>query len=105
MENIISNTIKSKPICTFRFNNNQNQEESFTVRGHVAETIAALVESNAEGVTAFDVPKSWALQLPVYISIFRRIYHLDILTIRQTNTNGLARYILKTPVVIPWRNF
>jgi len=78
--------------------------EIITLNGQYARTLAALIDSRKNGITALEI-SSWALRLSHYIFILRTEYGLNIRMVRETH-DGIAgpgwhgRYILQDSAVL-----
>jgi len=78
--------------------------EIITLQGQYARTLAALIDSRKNGITALEI-SSWALRLSHYIFILRTEYSLNI-EMKREEHDGVSgpgwhgRYFLHTPVTL-----
>jgi len=72
----------------------------FQVTGQTARTLLALHEAGGSGATALECG-AWAYRLAAYCFDLRRLFGLDVVTLREGHENGWhGRHVLRSPVRI-----
>lgn len=79
---------------------NPSAPVTIKLNNRLGQTIRALVEKGALGITALEM-SNWALRLGAYIHILRHEHGLAILTVMEPHEDGKhGRYILQSNVTL-----
>ncbi len=95
----MSNKYSKTPVLATILDN-PGEPKTVKLSKRLGQTIRALVETGAAGITALEM-STWALRLGAYIHILRHEYGLAILTVMEPHDGGKhGRYILQSYVTL-----